>query len=252
MKALARIITAWLGAGAIALGAAAEERQPQSLQQLLEFVQQGQAVDAREAREREARFLADGVGVGAGLGQERHGLLAGRTVAGEGLALHLLDLRGDVLAYDPRPLFGVGDASGGALGLGRGLGLGGGADPLTLLRGSLFGRRGIGFGGSQEGAGAGDLVLSLGRRLSERRPGLVLKGGPQQFDVVAHLADVSLFGRPGGVVQGFRLGPGAGLKFGHCRLGPRELRLCLADDPLVLFFGPVSYTHLTLPTSDLV
>ena len=71
MKALARIITAWLGAGAIALGAAAEERQPQSLQQLLEFVQQGQAVDAREAREREARFVADKAGRQAELARAR-------------------------------------------------------------------------------------------------------------------------------------------------------------------------------------
>lgn len=71
MKALGRIIAAWLGAGAIALGAAAEERQPQSLQQLLEFVQQGQAVDAREAREREARFVADKAGRQAELERAR-------------------------------------------------------------------------------------------------------------------------------------------------------------------------------------
>jgi len=60
-----------LGAGAIALGAVAEEPAPQSLRQLLEFVKQGQAVDAQEAREREARFVADKVGQQAELERAR-------------------------------------------------------------------------------------------------------------------------------------------------------------------------------------
>ena len=70
MNVVARTLAALLGA--IALGAAAEPQpQPQSLQQLLEFVQQGQAVDAEEAREREARFIADKAGQQAELDRAR-------------------------------------------------------------------------------------------------------------------------------------------------------------------------------------
>ena len=71
MNTLARTFAVLLGAGAIVLGAAAEEAGPQSLQQLLEFVKQGQAVDAQEAREREARFLADKAGQQAELERAR-------------------------------------------------------------------------------------------------------------------------------------------------------------------------------------
>lgn len=45
-----------VGSGGAAL---AEDQKPQTLDQLLEYVKQGQANDAREAREREARFAAD-------------------------------------------------------------------------------------------------------------------------------------------------------------------------------------------------
>ncbi len=45
-----------VGSGGAAL---AEDQKPQTLDQLLEYVKQGQANDAREAREREARFVAD-------------------------------------------------------------------------------------------------------------------------------------------------------------------------------------------------
>ena len=50
------LVVIGVGSGGAAL---AEDQKPQTLDQLLEYVKQGQASDAREAREREARFAAD-------------------------------------------------------------------------------------------------------------------------------------------------------------------------------------------------
>ena len=52
----AALVVIGVGAGGAAL---AEDQKPQTLKQLLEYVKQGQASDAREAREREARFASD-------------------------------------------------------------------------------------------------------------------------------------------------------------------------------------------------
>jgi biopolymer transport protein ExbB len=57
-KIIKSIVVAAAGA-AFACGVSAQEQKAQSLDQLLQFVKQGQATDAREAREREARFAKE-------------------------------------------------------------------------------------------------------------------------------------------------------------------------------------------------
>lgn len=59
MKRMLRNVAVAVGAALFACVVLAEDQKPQSLDQLLDFVRQGQATDAREAREREARFAAD-------------------------------------------------------------------------------------------------------------------------------------------------------------------------------------------------
>jgi len=59
MKKLIKSIVVAAAGAAFACGVSAQDQKAQSLDQLLQFVKQGQATDAREAREREARFAKE-------------------------------------------------------------------------------------------------------------------------------------------------------------------------------------------------
>jgi len=71
MNKLIRNIVLTIGGAAIAFSVSAQEQKAQSLDQLLQFVRQGQSTDAREAREREARFAKDKAGQAAELNSAR-------------------------------------------------------------------------------------------------------------------------------------------------------------------------------------
>jgi biopolymer transport protein ExbB len=71
MNKLIRNIVLTIGGAAIAFSVSAQEQKAQSLDQLLQFVRQGQSTDAREAREREARFAKDKASQAAELNSAR-------------------------------------------------------------------------------------------------------------------------------------------------------------------------------------